>query len=110
MIRWQDALVRFGAVDGGREHMTKTLLNPDELERLILTELRSFNPCENVQDVLVTEVRDGGEANWTIDSCVADGASHVSFDCKRHALAVQVRLQRDFDAIWPDKSESQRTS
>jgi hypothetical protein len=84
--------------------MAKTRLNSDEIAQAVLTEIRSFDACRNVQDVVIGRT-DQNDANWQIDSFIADGAAAVSHDCKIHAFAVQRRLQRDFDVIWPNRGD-----
>jgi hypothetical protein len=83
--------------------MQKTKLNPDEIGHAVLAEMRADDICRNVQDVVIIKVTSpDAEANWKIDSYIADGAAPVSFDCKRRGIAAQEKLQKQFDATWPE--------
>jgi hypothetical protein len=82
--------------------MPKTLLNRSDIEEMVMNELRSFAPCNDVQNVVVVRATDIEGANWRIDSYVADGGPPVSGDCKRRGIEVQQKLQKSFDVIWPN--------
>ena len=83
--------------------MPNTRVNPDDLKQALLVAIRSFCPCDNLQDVVIVRVhRATAAANWEIDSFIGDEAAPVPHDCKVHAFAMQILLQREFDVIWPE--------
>jgi hypothetical protein len=45
------------------------------------------------------------ETNWAIDF-IADGAARISHDCKIQIIALQNRMQREYEAIWPNQLPS----
>lgn len=81
--------------------MAKTRLNPDELQTMIMSELRKSAPCASLQNVTIVQSNEANGANWRIDGYVVDGSHVLPFDCKRTAIALQVAMQQEFDAIWP---------
>ena len=60
--------------------MAKTLLNCSDIEEMIMKEVRSFAPSSNVQSAVVARATDIEDANWRIDSYIADGGPPVSGD------------------------------
>jgi len=42
------------------------------------------------------------ETNWAIDF-IADGPARISHDCKIQIIALQNRMQHEYEAIWADR-------
>jgi hypothetical protein len=85
----------------------KTRVTPDDLKQAVLVAIRSFGPCDTLQDIVIVRVhRATAAANWEIDGFIGDGAAPVSHDCKVHAFAMQILLQREFEVIWQEDDHS----
>jgi uncharacterized ferredoxin-like protein len=83
---------------------TKSKLKPDEIGQAILSALRTAPACRNVRDIIIVQLpkAEADAANWEIYDYLVDDFSHLSSECERLGADVQVRLQRQFDAIWSD--------
>jgi hypothetical protein len=79
----------------------KTLLNPDELEGLIMGDIRDHPACANAK-VRVEPVTDpAADSNWRAEPYLASGdAPHR--DCKIEVIASARKWGRDFDVQWPE--------
>ena len=85
--------------------MSKTRLYPDDIREAVLADIRAFDACRNVRNIAIVPVNaPEAETNWAIDF-IADGASH---DCKIQIIALQNRMQREYEAIWPDDERPDR--
>jgi hypothetical protein len=88
--------------------MSKTRLYPDDIREAVLADIRVFDACHNVRNIAIVPVNaPEAKANWAIDF-TADGAARASHDCKIQMIALQNRMQREYDAIWPDDDRSDR--
>jgi hypothetical protein len=82
--------------------MSKTRLYPDDIREAVLADIRAFDACRNVRNIAIVPVNaPEAETNWAIDF-IADGAARISHDCKIQIIALQNRMQREYEAIWPD--------
>jgi hypothetical protein len=77
----------------------KSLIHQDELEQMILAELRRHYP--EIAQVKVTHLgRENLDGDWGIFNIITSRAhAHVSGDCKRAAIAIQQRLARKYDLL-----------
>jgi hypothetical protein len=83
--------------------MSKTRLYPDDIREAVLADIRAFNACRNVRNIAIVPVNAlEAETNWAIDF-IADGAARISHDCKIQIIALQNRMQHEYEAIWPDR-------
>lgn len=86
--------------------MSKTRLYPDDIREAVLADIRAFGACRNVRNIAIVPVNaPEAETNWAIDF-IADGAARISHDCKIQIIALQNRMQREYEAIWPDQLPS----
>ena len=86
--------------------MSKTRLYPDDIREAVLADIRAFDACRNVRNIAIVPVNaPEAETNWAIDF-IADGAARISHDCKIQIIALQNRMQREYEAIWPDQLPS----
>ena len=83
--------------------MSKTRLYPDDIREAVLADIRAFDACRNVRNVAIVPVN----APEAIDF-IADGAAQISHDCKIQMIALQNRMQREYEAIWPDDERPDR--
>jgi hypothetical protein len=68
----------------------------DEIQRLITSELRTFNDCEEARGVVVIPiVADDGGATWTV-SCFNRGGSD-GYACDRALQRIVPHYQRLYD-------------
>jgi hypothetical protein len=81
---------------------------PTILERLFWQISGRSDACRNVRNVAIVPVNaPEAETNWAIDF-IADGAAQISHDCKFQMIALQNRMQREYEAIWPDDERPDR--
>ena len=100
------SLARKKTPAGGR--MSKTRLYPDDIREAVLADIRAFDACRNVRNIAIVPVNaPEAETNWALDF-TADGAVRVSHDCKIQMIALQNRMQREYEAIWPDDDRPDR--
>ena len=86
--------------------MSKTRLYPDDIREAVLADIRAFDACRNVRNIAIVPLNaPEAETNWAIDF-IADGAARISHDCKIQIIALQNRMQREYEAIWPDQLPS----
>ena len=86
--------------------MSKTRLYPDDIREAVLADIWAFGACRNVRNIAIVPVNaPEAETNWAIDF-IADGAAQISHDCKIQMIALQNRMQREYEAIWPDQLPS----
>jgi hypothetical protein len=82
--------------------MSKTRLYPDDIREAVLADIRAFDACRNVRNIAIVPVNAlEAETNWAIDF-IDEGAARISHDCKIQIIALQNRMQREYEAIWPD--------
>ena len=83
--------------------MSKTRLYPDDIREAVLADIRAFDACRNVRNIAIVPVNAlEAETNWAIDF-TADAAARISHDCKIQMIALQNRMQREYEAIWPHR-------
>jgi hypothetical protein len=69
-----------------------------ELQRLILTEIRTHNGCEDVTDVSIYHVMDDqAECNWSV-GVVGCGTANPDA-ANRAAINAQIALRRKYDLL-----------
>ena len=89
--------------------MSKTRLYPDDIREAVLADIRAFDACRNVRNIAIVPVNAlEAETNWAIDF-IDDGAARISHDCKIQIIALQNRMQHEYEAIWPDRPPPRRT-
>jgi hypothetical protein len=77
------------------EKMPKT---KEEIQRLIIAELRTFADCENAWGIIVIPIVDGTDAaTWTV-SCFHRGESD-GHACDRALQRIVPRYQRAYDLV-----------
>jgi hypothetical protein len=81
--------------------MSKTKLNPDEIRQMIATELRDHPCCAPLTGIIIVENSDDGtEGNWRVAAYSRSGIAMLP-DCFQLALGIQMRIVKQYDAIWP---------
>jgi hypothetical protein len=76
--------------------MTRLLRTKEEIEQLLVAEVRTFATCENVSEVVVVRVTDPGEAaTWTVSCFKADPADGAA--CERALQEIVPRFQQLYD-------------
>ena len=79
----------------GMEKMPKT---KDEIQRLIVAELRTFTDCENALGIVVIPIADGADAaTWTV-SCFHRGGSD-GYACDRALQRIVPQFQQVYDLV-----------
>jgi hypothetical protein len=70
----------------------------EEIERLIIAELRTFTDCENASGIMVAPIVDHTDAaTWTV-SCFASGKSD-GYACDRALQRIVPHFQRVYDLV-----------
>ena len=78
--------------------MEKTPKTKDEIQRLIVAELRTFTDCENALGIVVVPIADGADAaTWTV-SCFHRGRSD-GYACDRALQRIVPHFQRVYDLV-----------
>ena len=76
--------------------MAKTLVSMDEIRRLVMTEIRKQDGCEDVTDVSIYHVTDHlSDSNWSVGVV---GCGEAATDAaNRAAINAQVALRRSYE-------------
>ena len=85
----------------------KSELKPDEIGRAISATLQAAPACQNVRDIIIVQLAKAEDdaPNWEIYEYVIADDSYLSCECKSLGADMQVGLQEQFDAIWPDDQQ-----
>ena len=84
--------------------VAKSKLNHDEIESLIIAELRRLVDCAEVK-VSVHPVTDpAADSNWKVLPYLESGAAPHR-DCKMKVIALEREYGRQYDAIWPTEDK-----
>jgi hypothetical protein len=85
--------------------MVKTLLNADELEQVILSELRALPSCAGVDQVTVVKETKIYDANWRV-AHYGRPWHDLSPDFFRQSITIQNHLRHRYDVAWPDNDST----
>jgi hypothetical protein len=79
-------------------HCDKLPKTKEEIQRLIVAELRTFADCENAMGIVVAPVFDDGDnVTWTV-SCFHRGASD-GYACDRALQRIVPHFQQLYDMV-----------
>jgi hypothetical protein len=80
--------------------MAKRLLSREEIEIMIMAEVRKLPSSTCVTKVTVNRVTtQGADTNWSIT--VTSSGQWTPQDCMREAMNITRRLQKEYDVAWP---------
>ena len=77
--------------------MEKLPKTKDEIQRLIVAELRTFADCEHAVGIVVSPIDDAAAATWTV-ACFHRGYSD-GYACDRALQRIVPRFQRLYDLV-----------
>jgi hypothetical protein len=84
-----------------RKKMAKTLLNTEEIESMILAEVRKYDYGENIAEVTIADdVDEDGNPTFTVGRLRASGGP-VLGDAKRKAIAYAKTLRSQYGVLPP---------
>jgi hypothetical protein len=81
--------------------MTKTYLNPDELEAMVGAELRKDPAYADVKVKIVPVTDLAVDSSWRVEVFLEAPKRKLHRKCRMAAMALQRKLRRQYEAIWP---------
>jgi hypothetical protein len=81
--------------------MAKRLLNVDEIELMLLTELREHRYCTSITKVTVKQVNNPAGSNWSVSGISREGY-FAPYLCLKTVESIGERLKKKYDVAWRD--------